>query len=49
MLAKPRKAQHVIDQPAHPLRLQDDAAHDLGEVFRIGESTLLVQLGVGAQ
>ena len=48
-LVEPGQPEHVVDQPAHPLRFQRDAAHGLVDLATAGEGTLLVELGVGAQ
>jgi hypothetical protein len=49
MLVEPRQPEHVVDQPAHALGFQRDAAHRLVDLRAQGEGTLLVELGVGAQ
>ena len=49
VLVEPGQPEHVVDQPAHPLGLQRDAAHRLVHLRAAGEGALLVELGVGAQ
>jgi hypothetical protein len=49
VLVEPGQPEHVVDQPAHPLGLQRDAAHRLVDLRTPGEGALLVELGVGAQ
>lgn len=40
--------EHVVDERAHPLGFQADAAHDLVDLVAFGERALLVELGIGA-
>ena len=49
MLIEASQPEHVVDQLAHPLGLQQDPAHRLIDLRALGQGALPIELGVGAK